>query len=655
MYKYRKAIIVLFFCLLGDIAYSAEKYSKKSQKSFNTFLELSQSSEYTKLLKKNVSSFIGLQKELAVFYQADAYFRLKNYKKSYETYKQLPASLGQVFVNKIIFYFIQAKQTNPHSKNTSQDFISTATYFPRSLKNAAFIKLALETLKKDSPDRKKFQKHFWLLGEIKSLKNINFTNKEYLIHLNNLYKKKEYTYLTKEFPKIQQRFKSQKSKIDKKNNANFLYLYARTLRKKKQYTKALQVLNDTAILKHSAAIALKFNLYLATKQKTKAHNYINFLKGKVDQRIINQLRLDFGNYHYLNREYQDSLYRFSKVQSNHIKKQANERMLWYQFFAGLHKNDFTAKKYLTQSKKQKFYSSKYAASICFWEIKAGYKKIANEKNPCFPQYFLSYYTWQVFRLKEINPQRTSLLQDFSAKKSAQQKDFSKDYLFQVLLKLYELEDEKIADRIVFYFFKTDKSKENFLRLAALFQMQEKYNNLIKLANISFSFKKLKNDAFLYQWLQTLYPLGYYDEILKLSKKNNLDPYLVLALIREESHFNPEIASSAGALGLMQLMPFTAKEVARRKKVRFQKEKITDIATNLDFGITFLRWTLDMFDGNRIFALAAYNGGAGNVNKWRKREHEDLDYFVEYIPFSETRNYVKKVLRSYEIYKYLYAE
>ena len=575
MYKYRKAIVVLFFCLLGDIAYSAEKYSKKSQKSFNTFLELSQSSEYTKLLKKNVSSFIGLQKELAVFYQADAYFRLKNYKKSYETYKQLPASLGQVFVSKIVSQFIQAKQTNPHSKNTSQDFISTATYFPRSLKNAAFIKLALETLKKDSPDRKKFQKHFWLLGEVKSLKNINFTNKEYLIHLNNLYKKKEYTYLTKEFPKIQQRFKSQKSKIDKKNNANFLYLYARTLRKKKQYTKALQVLNDTAILKHSAAIALKFNLYLATKQKIKAHNYINFLKGKVDQRIINQLRLDFGNYHYLNREYQDSLYRFSKVQSNHIKKQANERMLWYQFFAGLHKNDFTAKKYLTQSKKQKFYSSKYAASICFWEIKAGYKKIANEKNPCFPQYFLSYYTWQVFRLKEINPQRTSLLQDFSAKKSAQQKDFSKDFLFQVLLKLYELEDEKIADRIVFYFFKTDKSKENFLRLAALFQMQEKYNNLIKLANISFSFKKLKNDAFLYQWLQTLYPLGYYDEILKLSKKNNLDPYLVLALIREESHFSPEIASSAGALGLMQLMPFTAKEVARRKKVRFQKEKITD--------------------------------------------------------------------------------
>ena len=87
MYKYRKAIFVLFFYLLGDIAYSAEKYSKKSQKQFNIFLELSQSSEYKKLLKKNISSFSGLQKELAIFYQADAYFQLKNYKKSQEIYK----------------------------------------------------------------------------------------------------------------------------------------------------------------------------------------------------------------------------------------------------------------------------------------------------------------------------------------------------------------------------------------------------------------------------------------------------------------------------------------------------------------------------------------------------------------------------------------
>ena len=75
------------------------------------------------------------------------------------------------------------------------------------------------------------------------------------------------------------------------------------------------------------------------------------------------------------------------------------------------------------------------------------------------------------------------------------------------MKLYELEEEKIADRIVFYFLKTDKSKENFLRLAALFRSQENYNKLIKLANHIFSFEKLKNDPFLYHWLQALYPLG----------------------------------------------------------------------------------------------------------------------------------------------------
>ena len=100
MNRCKKTIIIVFFCFLGDIAYSTEKYSKTSQKNFNTFLELSQSSEYKKLLKKNISSFSGLQKELAIFYQADAYFQLKNYKKSQEIYKQLPASLRQVFVSK---------------------------------------------------------------------------------------------------------------------------------------------------------------------------------------------------------------------------------------------------------------------------------------------------------------------------------------------------------------------------------------------------------------------------------------------------------------------------------------------------------------------------------------------------------------------------
>ena len=147
-----------------------------------------------KAFKKKCFLFYWSTKRISCFLSSGCLFFLKNY-------KQLPASLGQVFVSKIISQFIQAKQTNPHSKNTSQDFISTATYFPRSLKNAAFIKLALDTLKKDSPDRKKFQKHFWLLGEIKSLKNINFTNKEYLIHLGNLYKKKEYTYLSKRVSK----------------------------------------------------------------------------------------------------------------------------------------------------------------------------------------------------------------------------------------------------------------------------------------------------------------------------------------------------------------------------------------------------------------------------------------------------------------------
>ena len=91
-------------------------------------------------------------------------------------------------------------------------------------------------------------------------------------------------------------------------------------------------------------------------------------------------------------------------------------MLWYQFFAGVHKNDFTAKKFLNQSKEQKFYSSKYAASICFWKIKLGYIKISDKKNPCFPKYFLSYYSWRAFQLTQIDSKIPPLAQTIPLKK-----------------------------------------------------------------------------------------------------------------------------------------------------------------------------------------------------------------------------------------------
>jgi soluble lytic murein transglycosylase len=139
----------------------------------------------------------------------------------------------------------------------------------------------------------------------------------------------------------------------------------------------------------------------------------------------------------------------------------------------------------------------------------------------------------------------------------------------------------------------------------------------------------------------------------------VEPHLAMSIIRQESHFNYEAFSSAGAAGLMQLMPATAQHIAKKIGVRYRKEKLrTDPTYNVLLGSHYIGELLESFDGSYILAIAAYNGGPGNVNKWlkqygdpRKLRHlHDLIDWIEMIPFSETRNYVQRVLEGKQVYQ-----
>lgn len=130
----------------------------------------------------------------------------------------------------------------------------------------------------------------------------------------------------------------------------------------------------------------------------------------------------------------------------------------------------------------------------------------------------------------------------------------------------------------------------------------------------------------------------------------VDPYFVYAVMRQESTFNPGIISPAGAIGLMQIMPGTGKTIAREQKVPFTPDSLFRPAVNIKFGAYYLSRLLDQFNENEILALASYNAGPTNAMGWYLRNKEkDLDLFVEDIDFSETRNYVKKVLGNYWFY------
>jgi soluble lytic murein transglycosylase-like protein len=144
------------------------------------------------------------------------------------------------------------------------------------------------------------------------------------------------------------------------------------------------------------------------------------------------------------------------------------------------------------------------------------------------------------------------------------------------------------------------------------------------------------------FLEMYYPPKYVDTIRKYAKKNGLDPYVVMALIHQESAFNPKAHSSVGAMGLMQLMPATARELGNRIQGSFRTSRLENPEFNIEIGTFHLRHMIDLFGGNVHLAVASYNAGQGNVMKWRRGNRRPMDEFLESIPFPETRNYVKRV-------------
>lgn len=150
--------------------------------------------------------------------------------------------------------------------------------------------------------------------------------------------------------------------------------------------------------------------------------------------------------------------------------------------------------------------------------------------------------------------------------------------------------------------------------------------------------------------QTNYPVAYNDYIVKYSSKYRLDRYLVMAVIKVESNFVPD-ARSQYAAGLMQLTEETADWNA--KEMKLKDYDYLDPETNIMIGCHYLRHLIDKYD-NTDTALAAYNGGMGNVSKWLKDSNcSDDGVTLKYIPFEETRNYVIKVNKNWEHYKQLY--
>ncbi|MBR6127547.1 transglycosylase SLT domain-containing protein [bacterium] len=147
----------------------------------------------------------------------------------------------------------------------------------------------------------------------------------------------------------------------------------------------------------------------------------------------------------------------------------------------------------------------------------------------------------------------------------------------------------------------------------------------------------------------IYPLHYYDIVDKLKGNNN--PIILESIIKEESHFNPYAKSSVGADGLMQLMPSTFSEVVQKNSI---PQSFNNETKNIAAGSIYYSGLKRALGNKDLYAISAYNGGIGSVRGWfDKIIYSDTDEFVEQIPYPETKNYVKKVLRTYWMYGNIY--
>ena len=182
-----------------------------------------------------------------------------------------------------------------------------------------------------------------------------------------------------------------------------------------------------------------------------------------------------------------------------------------------------------------------------------------------------------------------------------------------------------------------------------------YNAIRKLNEMYVALSKEEITSLPGGFWEIYYPSEPWSAVSYYAEKNDLNPYLVLSIIRQESAFEPRAVSRSGAVGLMQLLPGTARMVSRKLEMkRFRRTMLFEPAINISLGTKYFAGLVKKYNGNIALALAGYNAGGRRVDQWLKKNNsKDIEVFIEKIPYNETRGYVKKILRNYNNYKAIY--
>ena len=279
--------------------------------------------------------------------------------------------------------------------------------------------------------------------------------------------------------------------------------------------------------------------------------------------------------------------------------------------------------------------------------KLGEKNLAIEWLQKAAGFLTTYYGQLAFM--ELNPDKTfELPKDLEVSKDYKDYFFKKE-LVKIIYLLDELDNDKYTKHILRHLANDNIENGSEILAAQLATSIDRFDFAIQIAKIA-SYEKRFHNKFNYPIISTP---------KYINGRKIPETAFILSIIRQESEFDLSANSHAGAKGLMQLMPYTAKVVAKQAKLPYSKSRLTkDAEYNINLGSHYIAGLILDYDGAYPFAVAAYNAGPKRVKYWKKinknPQKKQIDYinWIELIKFRETRNYVQRVLENYNVYRYI---
>ncbi len=374
------------------------------------------------------------------------------------------------------------------------------------------------------------------------------------------------------------------------------------------------------------------------------------------------------------KDYDNAIFYYKKYLKNYSHSRRVRDVLWYIGWIYYVRGDYeVAETYFARMAKNYKKKREYPQYL-YWQARALEEQFEIEEaeaiyRTLIKKYHYTYYNYQAIeRLKgmgflvTIKPRASEFDPNFWTPGIFHYTKFTSDErITSHLQKAMELmamnmdhlstkELDLVVDRCV-------GDPELLIEVARLLRYSGNYYTPVVIANRHFKhylaeYKPGENDLY---W-QMKYPEAYKSEVERLCAENDLEPAFIYSVMRAESLFQAGVYSWAGAVGLMQIMPSTGKEIANNMGIEdFEVKDLLSYKTNLEFGVYYLKGLMKVNDNDKVISLCGYNAGPGNARKWKRNADPEMemDEFIENIPYSETRGYVKRILGFYSIYRSLY--